>query len=151
MIEREDLLSLVPHRGRMLLLSRIINCDTEERSIEAEYDITTDCIFYDSAVDGVPTWAGFEFIAQTIAAFLGLRDKEKGAPPKIGFVLAVSGMKMEIPFFKAGTTVTIKSKEIEEMHPVYAFEGEIFLNGEKVLGGKLTVKEADDEDAKRLG
>jgi len=34
---------------------------------------------------------------------------------------------------------------------VYAFEGEIFLNGEKVLGGKLTVKEADDEDAKRLG
>jgi len=150
MIEKEGLFSVVPHRSRMLLLSRIISYDLEERSIVAEYQITKDCIFYDSVADGVPAWVGFEFIAQSISAFSGIRDGEKGKSPKIGFVLAVSKLKMGLSFFKAGTTITIKSREIDNMYPVYVFEGDIFLDGEKVLGGKLTVMEASDEDVKRL-
>ena len=149
-IEKEGLPSVVPHRGKMLLLSRIVGYDLEERSIEAEYHITKDCVFYDSAADGVPAWVGFEFIAQSISAFSGIRDREKGRPPKIGFVLAVSKLRMGLSFFKAGSTVTIRSKEVDNMSPVFVFEGGIFVDGEKVLDGKLTVMEVDDENAKRF-
>jgi len=150
MIEKDELLSIVPHRGKMLLLSRVMRYDLEARSIEAEYCITKDCIFYEPAAKGVPAWAGFEFMAQTVAAFSGIRDRAIGKPPQIGFVLAVSRLQIGLPFFREGSTVSIKMTEIDDMHPIFVFEGGIFLDGEKVLEGKLTVMEADDESIKRL-
>jgi len=150
MIEKEELLSILPHRGRMLLLSRVVAYNLEERSIETEYHVTEDCLFYDSAAMGVPAWVGFEFIAQSISAFSGIRDRAEGVPPKKGFVLAVSQLKMGLNFFKTGSIITIRSKEIENIYPVYAFEGEIFLDGKKVLEGRLTVMEVDSENEKRF-
>ena len=150
MIEKEELPGIVPHRGRMLLLSRITGYNLEERSIEAEYHVTEDCLFYDTAEMGVPAWAGFEFIAQAVAAFSGLKDKGKGHTPKIGFVLSVSRLQMDIPFFKAGSILTIRAKETGNMYPVYVFEGEIFLDSKKVLEGKITIMEVDNENERRF-
>jgi predicted hotdog family 3-hydroxylacyl-ACP dehydratase len=150
MFEKEELLSIVPHRGRMLLLSRVIGYNLKERSIEAEYHVTEDCLFYDFTEMGVPAWVGFEFIAQAISAFSGIRDKEKGELPKRGFVLSVSKLQIGLPFFKTGSIITIRAKEIENMYPVYVFEGEIFLDDKKVLAGKLTVMEVDNENQIRL-
>ena len=150
MIEKEELFSIVPHRGRMLLLGRVTGYNLEDRSIEAEYHITEDCLFYDSTAKGVPAWAGFEFIAQAIAAISGLKDRENGEPPKFGFVLAISQMQIKLPFFKPGTIIKIKARETDNIHPVFVFEGEIFLDGIKVLGGKLTVMEVDKQTEKRL-
>ena len=150
MIEKEELLSLIPHRGRMMLLSRIINYNMEERSIEAEYDIREDCLFYDSGAMGLPAWVGFEFMAQTISAFSGINARGKGEAPKRGFVLAVSRLRIDLPFFKNGDKVKIKMREIENLFPVFVFEGEVILDSKKVIEGKLTVMEADSETEKGL-
>ena len=149
MIDKGELLSVVPHRGKMLLLSRVISYDLEEQSIEAEYHVTEDCLFYDPALGGVPAWVGFEFMAQSISALSGLRNREKGFPPQNGFVLAVSQLRMGLSFFETGSKITIRTREIDNMHPVYIFEGEILLDGKKVLGGKITVMEADNENEKK--
>ena len=150
MIEKEELHSIIPHRGRMLLLSRVKGYNLEERTIEAEYDITGNCLFYDPAMAGVPVWAGFEFIAQAISAYSGIRDRENGIPPKMGYILSVSSMRIGLPFFKSGSTVQIKAKEIERMDLVCTFEGEILLEGEKVMEGKLTVMEIEHDQAEAL-
>ena len=151
MIEKDELLSVIPHRDKMLLLSKVIDYDLEERSIEAEYRISADCIFYDSAAMGVPAWVGLEFIAQTICALCGIRDKKMGVPQKKGFILSVSQLQLGLPFFKTGSIIYIKAKETERMDPICFLEGEIFLDGKKVLEGKLTIMEVDDESQKRLG
>ena len=151
MIEKDELLSIIPHRGRMLLLSKVIDYDLEVRRIEAEYHITEDCIFYDSAAMGVPAWVGFEFLAQAFCALCGIRDREMGVPPKKGFVLAVTKLQTGLPFFKTGSIICIKAKETERMDPVCFLEGELFLDDKKVLEGKLTIMEVDDESQKRLG
>jgi len=148
--EKENLLSIVPHRNKMLLLSRIKEYNLEERTIEAEYHITEDCLFYDPAAAGVPAWAGFEFIAQAISAFSGIRDRENGIPPKMGFILSVSSMRIGLPFFKTGSTVEIKTKEIGRMDLACTFEGEILLEGRKILEGKLTVMEIEHEQAQAM-
>ena len=150
MIENEELLTILPHRNKMLLLSRVIAYNLEERSIEAEYHITEDCIFYDSSMKGVPAWAGFEFIAQAICAFCGIRDKTMGVPQKKGFILAISQLKIGLPFFKTGSIISIKAKEIERMYPVCVLEGEIFLEDKKVLEGKMTIMEVDGENQKKF-
>ena len=148
--EKEELCSLIPHRDRMLLLTRINGYNLEERSLSAEYHITGDCLFYDPAIGGVPAWAGFEFMAQAISALSGLWGRETGEKPKIGFILSISSMGFEVPFFKDGSIVEVKVKESGRMDQVYSFEGEAFLEGRKVVEGKLTVMDATDEQIKSL-
>ena len=150
MIENEELISIVPHRGKMFLLSRVIGYDLEERTMEAEYHVTRDCLFYDSSADGIPSWVCFEFIAQTIGALSGIRNRIKGEAPRIGFIVSISQVKIEIPFIKTGSIVTIKVKEIESIDMLYVFTGDIFLEGRKIFEGKLTVIDVDDEQAKTI-
>jgi predicted hotdog family 3-hydroxylacyl-ACP dehydratase len=145
LIEKEELLSVVPHRGRMLLLSGVKGYNLNERNIEAEYHITSDCLFYDSAIAGVPAWAGFEFIAQAISAYAGIRDRENGIPPKMGYILSVASMRMGISLFEKGSTVEIRAEEIERVDLVGTFKGEILLHGAKVLEGRLMVMEINHE------
>jgi len=137
--------SIIPHKGKMLLLSRIIDFDLDEQTLCAEYDITEDCIFYNPDIKGVPAWAGFEFIAQAVSALSGIRGQTSGEEPKIGYILSVSSMLINSHFFKAGSTVQINVKESGCMDQVYNFEGTIFLEGKKVLDGKLTVIETTEK------
>jgi len=150
MIEKEELLSVIPHRGRMLLLDKVNRYDLKEETVEAEYHITEDCLFYDPSIGGVPAWVGFEFIAQAISAYSGIKDREMGIPSKIGFILGVSQMKIGISFFKTGSTLVIKTKEVECMDPLYIYSGEIFFQDKNILDGKLTVMKLDNEKGKQL-
>ena len=150
MIEKEELFSVIPHRGKMLLLSRVKCYNLKERNIEAEYDITGDCLFYDPEVNGVPAWTGFEFIAQSISALSGIYDREMGLKPKFGFILSVSSMRIDFPFFQKGSTAEIKANEIERVDSVSIFHGEISLKGKKILEGKLTVTDINDEQFQKL-
>ena len=146
MIENEELLSIVPHRGKMLLLKRVKHYDLQEQSIEAECQIEKDCIFYDNEAAGIPAWVGFEFIAQTVSAFIGIKNRERKIN-KIGLIMSVSQMRIGLPIFQTGSIIEIKAKEVDSMDSVHVFEGEIFLEGKKVLEGKLTVMDVDDEQA----
>ena len=150
MIEKEELSSIIPHRDRMLLLGRVVDYNLEEMNVEAEYRITEDCILFDPAAKGVPAWAGFELMAQAFCALCGIRDKKMGVPSKNGVILAVSQLQTGLPFFGAGSILCIKVKETERMDSVCFLEGEISLDGQRVLEGKLTVMEVDSDDQNRL-
>jgi len=144
LIEREELQTIIPHRGKMLLLNRIIEYNTINY-LHAEYDITKDCIFYDPAMDGVPSWAGFEFMAQAISTLSGLRGREKGEKPKIGFILSIPYMRMDVPAFRNGSTVEVRVNEIDRTDLIYTFEGEAFQENKKVMEGKLMVMDVSEE------
>lgn len=148
-IEKEELLSIIPHKNRMMLLSRITDFNEENKSIEAEYEIKKDCLFYDSALPGVPACIGFEFIAQSISAYIGIRDLGKKVH-KMGYILSISQMRIGLPYFKTDSIITIKSRESGGMDPVYVFEGEIYLYGEKVVEGKITVLDVYDEQTQLI-
>jgi len=154
-IEKDDLLSILPHRGRMLLLSRVMDYNLEEQTIEAEYHITEDCLFYDPVAAGIPSWVGVEFIAQTAAALSGIRIRENGDPPKIGFILGISQVRAGFPFFTIGSILTIRVRQIERLDSLYIFDGEIFTKDgkgvdNKILEGRVTVVDVDDEQARAL-
>jgi predicted hotdog family 3-hydroxylacyl-ACP dehydratase len=149
-IEKDELPSIIPHRGKMLLLDRIIAFNPDEGSLEAEYHITEDCLFFDPAFGGVPGWAAFEFMAQAISALSGLRSRARGEKPRMGFILSVSSTHIGLPLLRTGSTAEIHVKEISSMDLVYTFEGVTFLEGAKVLEGKITVMELDEKQAQTL-
>ena len=147
---REELAYIMPHRGKMLLLSRVKEYNLKERSLCAEYYVTKDCLFYDPLIDGVPAWAGFEFIAQAISALCGLLLREIGEEPRIGFIMSISSMRIGLPVFKIGNLLEIRVREYDSVDMVYNFAGEIFLDGRKVIEGKLTVLDVTEEQMEIL-
>jgi len=89
-------------------------------------------------------------MAQAISVLSGIRGRGKGEKPKIGFILSIQSVRMEIPLFKNGSTVEVRMKEIDCTDMIYTFEGEAFLEGRKVMEGKLMVMETSDERFKSL-
>ena len=145
MIEKEELETIIPHRGKMMLLSRITGYDLKERSLCADYHVTKDCLFYDPQAGGVPSWVAFEFMAQAISSLTGITDRELGIKPGLGFILSVPYMRMDLPLFKLDSRVEVRVKEIDRTGLFYTFTGEAFMEGKKAMEGKLIVMEANEE------
>lgn len=112
LISGEDLLPLLPHRGKLFLLSRVIAHNIAENTITTESDITRSCIFYDEELEGVPVWAGFEFMAQSIAALTSIRHIHlELPPPPPGVILSVSGFNATQAVLPLGCTVQTTVRE----------------------------------------
>jgi predicted hotdog family 3-hydroxylacyl-ACP dehydratase len=112
-IAGEELLGVLPHKGKMLLISRVTEYNIHERSLRSEYDVTEQCVFFDPALGGVPAWMGFEFMAQAVSALSGITGKVMGRPPMMGFILSVSSLEVKTPVFRPGDVVA--SRVLEEM------------------------------------
>ena len=99
---------LVPHSGKMSLLSRIL--DHGDGWLRAEVEISPNSLFAEEC--GVPAWIGLEYMAQTIAAYAGLQERLAGKAPKIGFLLGTRKYTTSADYFVPGQTLTIRA-EIE--------------------------------------
>jgi predicted hotdog family 3-hydroxylacyl-ACP dehydratase len=150
LIDKDEVQNVIPHRGKMLLLSKVNSYDYREMHICAEYHVTSDCIFFDPAIGGVPSWAGFEFIAQAISVLSGIRNRELGIEPRMGFILSIPSMKMEIPLIKSGSCVELRVKLKDATDLIYTFEGAAFLEGKKAIEGILMVMEINEENYSKL-
>lgn len=148
-IEYDELINLLPHKGKMFLLSRVTEHDTKIHKITSEYDITGNCIFYESEFDGVPSWAGFEFMAQGISALTGITNCERGREPLPGFILSVMEFKASVGYFKNGTTIQMKIHEDyrDESTFVYRYICELYAEkGDEIpsVTAKISVMETED-------
>ncbi|MDR1352242.1 MAG: 3-hydroxylacyl-ACP dehydratase [Treponema sp.] len=142
-IEKDELLALLPHREGMLLLSRILDYDLDAHTISAEYDITRDCLFYDPALGGIPAWISFECMAQSMAAIIGIENLSQG----LGLILSVSNMIIYRPVLKAGSTLSINAVEDVRMDSVYTYMGEVSVEGNPAAKAKFTVQAANGRPA----
>lgn len=148
MIEIDELKTLIPHRGKMILLSRILdyNLSIGSNTLQAEADITDNCIFYDRDAGGVPSWVGFEYIAQSISALSGIRDRSSGMKPKLGVLLSVSSLSVEIPVYKSPGTVKILIKEIDNTDTMHTFGGEVYIEDKLAMKGNVMTILIDKKD-----
>jgi len=131
-ISENEIEEYLPHRGKMLLLSRIVSYDMEKHIITGEYDITKECIFYEKEGDGIPSWVSFELMAQTVCALTGIAHKLFGRKILPGMILSVTGLKTELEWLKAGKTVRMRMVEdfCDEESALYNYTGELFIVGE---------------------
>ena len=148
-IDRDELINYLPHKGKMFLLTRVTQHDVNNHTITTEYDITKDCIFYEQEFDGVPTWAGFELMAQGVSALTGITNKIKGRTPLPGMILSVVDFKAAAGFLKNGTTCQMKIAEDyrDEETNTYRYVCSLFAavgDAEPVASAKITVMETED-------
>ncbi|MDR1586721.1 MAG: 3-hydroxylacyl-ACP dehydratase [Treponema sp.] len=140
----EELLSILPHKGKMFLISRILDYSVQGRTLRSEYDVTEDCLFYDPFVGGVPSWVSFEFMAQAVSALSGLTGRFLGKPPLMGFILSVLSLETRTPLFRTGSVIQVRIAEEVKMDSVSTFRCRTDLDGAAVAEAKLTVMDVED-------
>lgn len=140
-IESDELITVVPHKGKMFLIERVTAYDIDAWTVSSETTVRDTCLFYDKAIDGIPNYVIFELIAQTISALTGIIIKEKNLPVNMGFILSVSALKFDVPMVKRGETIQIRAERTDEVDNVYSFSADVCVDGKAVGSGKLTVLE----------
>lgn len=95
---------VVPHAGKMSLLTRIVNYG--EDWLEAEVDITKDSLFVEEK--GVPAYVGIEYMAQAVAAFAGIQQRAQNQAPKLGFLLGTRRYHVNTEWFPLAATLSIR-------------------------------------------
>lgn len=126
----EDLLPLLPHRGKLFLLSRVTAHSVAQNTITTEYDITQNCIFYDEELGGVPAWAGFEFMAQSIAALTSIRNISlELPPPPPGVILSVSAFNARQAVLPPGCVVQTTVHEDYRADSLSRFDCSLAVKG----------------------
>lgn len=141
---KEAIMQLVPHSGKMSLLDRIVEYSFQDLTIVTEVDATPTSMFYDTNIEGIPVWIGFEYMAQSISALSGLYGKTKNEEPKLGFIMSVNSYKAEIPFFPKNSVVQMHVHQTMRMDKAVTFDGFITLGGETVATATLNTVEVDD-------
>ena len=140
----EPLEKLVPHRGKMLLLSKVLSCEEKSNSLLASVDISQSSFFYDDKLNGVPVWVGFEYMAQAIAALNGKNDLLKGQEPGFGFILSVSNFIACTPCFKPNSTILIYVEETLEMDNMFMFNCSIKQGEEELAKASISAVKIRD-------
>jgi predicted hotdog family 3-hydroxylacyl-ACP dehydratase len=98
---------LVPHRGAMLWLGRVLAAADD--SLEAEATVPSEAWYaHDGA--GMPAWLGIELMAQALAAHVGLRGWRAGKPPKPGVLLGCRAYRAAAPSFAPGAALRVSAR-----------------------------------------
>jgi predicted hotdog family 3-hydroxylacyl-ACP dehydratase len=135
---------LVPHRGGMLWLERILACDGEGAVAEAV--VREDHPFFDGG--GVPAWVGIEYMAQCIAAWAGGQALAKGKPVSPGFLLGTRRYESQRPVLAVGTRLRIEARrELMGDNGLGMFACRILDGDQEIAVANVSVFEPPDPEA----
>ncbi|MCP1727717.1 putative hotdog family 3-hydroxylacyl-ACP dehydratase [Natronospira proteinivora] len=131
--------SLLPHRGHMLLIDALL--DWDDKTARARAVMAPSHPF--ALADGrVPATVGLEMMAQTVAAWAGVRGQDQGEGPRVGYLLACRSYDSEVAAFAAGSELEIRVEElIRQDNGFGSYRGEIHQGGECLARGRLSVME----------
>jgi predicted hotdog family 3-hydroxylacyl-ACP dehydratase len=131
---------VVPHSGDMSLLTRIVAYGDDW--LEAEIDIHAASMFAEDK--GVPAWVGLEYLAQTVAAFAGVEQRQAGGVPQLGFLLGTRRYETNTEWFPCGITLTARVDcEMVAENGLHVFMGQLKANQVEVTA-RLNVFQPDD-------
>lgn len=135
---------LIPHRGPMRLIERVIAADGPH--VRAAATVSHQGPF--CTPDGVPIWVGVEYMAQTIAVWAGLRAHAQGLPPPLGFLLGTRRYSCTRTYLPAGAELVIDANcEIIGENGLAAFNCRILLQQQTVAEAMLSVFQPPDAQA----
>ncbi|MGE5467382.1 MAG: beta-hydroxyacyl-ACP dehydratase [Ignavibacteria bacterium] len=136
---------VLPHRGAMLLLDRLVAFDAQ--SADAEYAPRADA-WYADAEGSMPAWVGVELMAQAAAAHVGMTRRSAGEPPPMGALLGTRRFVSTRPAFAAGEVLRVRSVlSFRDASGLGAYDCSIAVGGEEVATATLKVFEPADFQA----
>jgi predicted hotdog family 3-hydroxylacyl-ACP dehydratase len=124
-----DVADLIPHSGEMVLLDSIV--DYDDQSLTAELAVRGDALLGGDD-QTVPAWVGIEYMAQTVAAYVGVKAKLANEPIRMGFLLGTRRYNSNVAAFKVGARLTIHVEKIIQDDGLGVFDCRIQGEGVEV-------------------
>lgn len=135
---------VVPHRGAMLFVDRLLSGNEDGVVLEAE--VRRDHLF--AGDHGVPAWIGVEYMAQAIAAWAGCRARRRNEKVKLGFLLGTRRYQCTRQQFAFGTRLRIEAhREIFGDNGMGMFSCRILDGDEEIAAANLSVFEPQDPES----
>jgi predicted hotdog family 3-hydroxylacyl-ACP dehydratase len=139
---------LLPHQAPMLLLDRLLDyqgarvrCETR---VGARHGLLLD------EQGKLPAWVGLELMAQTIAAWAGMRGRERGEPVRIGMLLGSRQYQSQVASFEAGELLVIEAECLLEDGGMASFECRILRGDLPCAEARLSTYLPSDEELSAL-
>lgn len=103
------LAQVLPHKGRMLLLDELLDYGPQHAACGVT--IRPDSMFC-AGPQGVPSWVGLEYMAQTACAYSGIEQAQRGVEPSIALLLGARRFHALAPAFRIGARLRVVAKLI---------------------------------------
>ena len=133
---------VLPHRGNMLLIDRLIEFGSE--STVSEYTPRSDT-WYADAEGNMPAWVGLELMAQAVAAHVGALKLSKGKPQKNGALVGTRRYSSTIPNFTVDVPIQIHATiSYQDISGLAAYDCSISSGNNILAVATLKVFEPDD-------
>jgi predicted hotdog family 3-hydroxylacyl-ACP dehydratase len=100
---------LLPHTGNMVLLDSVSSFD--EHGLTARLQVRSKGLLPGNP-SCVPAWFGIEYMAQAVAAYAGIQDKQAGQPIKLGFLLGTRHYHSNVAALTEGTELLVSVEKI---------------------------------------
>jgi predicted hotdog family 3-hydroxylacyl-ACP dehydratase len=118
LIDFSNVAGLIPHSGQMVLLDRVVKFDQD--GLVAEMTVRENGLFGNKKE--VPAWVGIEYMAQAVAAHVGIKSKLAGKPISLGYLLGTRRYNSNVPNFAVGSALTIKITTIIQDEKLGVFD-----------------------------
>ncbi len=140
MITLPAITELVPHEAPMLALDRLVDFSpgraTSQLTVRDDYPLAAD-----GRVDAL---ASMEFMAQTVAACLGMEAYSAGANVRVGMVIACRQMTLERAELVVGEVLLVEAWRVRGNDTSSHFEAEVRNPaGVRVASATLTLVHGD--------
>ncbi len=98
---------LIPHRGPVLLLDRVLEHDGESTTARVAVDRQT---WLKRENGSVAAWVAAEYMAQCIATHEGIRAHLEGRPPVRGTLTTAVGVRLHRSCFEPGELLRVRTR-----------------------------------------
>ena len=135
-----DLAELMPHSGRMRLLSRVLEHSAERTVCAVDVDRSE---LFREPDGGVPAWVGLEYMAQCVAAHAGLVARHLGWPVERGLFLGTRRTDFFVDRFAPGSRLEVSAAHLRGDQGLLWFDcslrGADGTSGGELARGRLSV------------
>ncbi|GAB2502226.1 ApeP family dehydratase [Arenimonas alkanexedens] len=145
-VRDEAIERLLPHRGGMLWIDRVLQVDAE--NVVAEATVRDDHLLLGDSGDAVPAWVGIEYMAQAIAAWAGARALARDEAVKPGFLLGSRRYEAHWHQLPVGSLLRIEAHcELMGENGLGLFACRLLVGEAIVATASVSVFEPPDPDA----
>ncbi|MZR32210.1 hypothetical protein [Sneathiella litorea] len=130
-----NITEILYHAPPMILIDRVEAYDAA--TVASVVDIWADSPFLECGV--VPAYVGVEYMAQSIAAYSGIKARNAGEGVKIGYLVSTRSMILSCPAFAIGDRLDVTVKLVYDEKPMAVFDGTIHRAEKLVAEARLNV------------
>jgi 3-oxoacyl-[acyl-carrier-protein] synthase-1 len=142
---------LLAHRAPMILIDDYDDASVTDNGFTTTFTVRSSDLFFDAELCGTPPSTALEYMAQSIAAYVGLMARRQGHSPQLGFVLGSRSLILNLPCFAEGERYTVDIQTQFSDDQFGAFEATIFDAKHTLLASAiLNVFRPSEDEAKTL-